>query len=1198
MVDVNDPFKDVTLAVPEGQDAVDDDPYADVTLATDDEEKNQADIDAEIERLRERALDRLAKSAPFTGAENVTLGGYFDEASFSVDRIETPITDEEKENPIVISVVESEEYQNSPDSITRNLMIKNAIEAANLARFRDKGDAAFGGPGSLIGDLTGAEIRTQTFEVDGKPQTFLVPKPGVEADPGLFGGVQRTLGGGLLKAVKGFGESGEYVTDAIGLTDPETDYVSENFPTYATQSGTEETGSDIVSIVAGAATGAGAVAALEKSFKLSRPLAKMITSFWDNSKKANPANYKRGLETFIRGVLVERGANIGATAATPDTAEPLVGDSILEYFGKDPEANKNLSHYIDNEVFSFGINVLAQLAKGGKYLKKQFLPTGSGKEARRKREIGLVILHDIDPTLAPDTPLEEVSRRAYELGRVLAENKSFTSDLVTGGKEINLDSGSAIMLGAEQYYRRSLAWKLPIVGQEALEAEIKSSAADMANRIVAIKQARSASPIVNQADSLVNAQVQGVLREAGEEAVEGGRAGADAIADAEAEQIVSKISEARSAKEAAQTNVDIANSQLKATQEKDQIIRLLEDARETNTIGSTLPERNRYSALTGEKLYQAWKGSYDAYNSAFKNLPEGIEVDLAGFRDLVEELAKESNDFATLSLTTTRSDAFTNLLKDFRPQPKRGADGKPVLNAKGKVVKETPEEVIQRLQDMGKDLKFLYSTLRPEIGRRIGRLQQDKLPIEPGLLALKEFIDDAAQASGDESFVAAKNLYGEHESIFSATRGLSEWESTARQVGVREIDEAGNIVPIRTAEGEDILLASGRARGMPDTMMEGYRLLDDYIAEPTGIGMEQLLPLLKKVDPNAEPELANTYVSKVIKALLQVSDAGSPITSQQLRDAVRPQLQALENLPSGRRLAKLINDTTRNLEMAENGLTSTQKVLAEATAEYDEVIKQSQMEAASIFVYDITGNATVRANPKAAFDDLLKAKTAPDEIRKLLNNPDINPIIRDGIKSHFFDYVADQISTAKRLGADPTSGSTAVVNEASAAKLDKILGQRGGDNTLAVAKELFSDDPEQYRNFIDLLQIQNIALNNRAYRPGNFGSNTAFNIDNRKKVDRLIVLSLGVLNPAATKARNIGRVFTEMSDAQAQELYMRTFDMLMASPSLMKEAFDLVSKDFNAVDLVALGSKYAARGSMGGVKDRESDPTLEAIPFP
>ena len=83
MVDVNDPFKDVTLAVPEGQDAVDDDPYADVTLATDDEEKNQADIDAEIERLRERALDRLAKSAPFTGAENVTLGGYFDEASFS-----------------------------------------------------------------------------------------------------------------------------------------------------------------------------------------------------------------------------------------------------------------------------------------------------------------------------------------------------------------------------------------------------------------------------------------------------------------------------------------------------------------------------------------------------------------------------------------------------------------------------------------------------------------------------------------------------------------------------------------------------------------------------------------------------------------------------------------------------------------------------------------------------------------------------------------------------------------------------------------------------------------------------------------------------------------------------------------------------------------------------------------------------------
>lgn len=1198
MADTNDPFADVTLA---GSEDGAPDPFADIEVATDEEAETQATIDAELEKARQAALNAMKDSKPFTGEEDSTMGGYFDPKDatlglINIDRMETPITEDEKKNPIIVNVVESDEYQNATDSITRNMMLERAITEANMNRFRDYGEPSLGGPGTFLGDTFGVETRTQVFDTPDGQRTYIVPKPGAEST-----GFQRTLMGGLLRGAQETGAFVEdYLVDPFLGGDPSSNSVRENFPIYPAASGLEEVGQEITSIVAGGATGAGIVAKLDKVVKLSPKMAKYVSKMWDEAKQANPDNFKQGMELFLKGVLIERGANLGATVTTPDTAEPLVGDNVLEMFGADPEENKNLAHYIDNEVFSFGINVLAKSFKGAKYLTSKFVPKGAGSEARRQRELGMIILKEIDPTITDDTPLNEIARRAYELGAVMAENSSFTTNLVKDGAEISLDSGSAIMLGAENYFRRTMAWREPIIGKEAFEAEVKEQAADMANRIVAMKQSRSNAPIVNQADSMINAQVTSTLRTAGDEALPGGVAAADDLATAEASRIVTDVSDARSLLDTATVNADIAEAQAKAVRDRDRIVTILDGTRDKNAIGSTAAERQTFSMLTGEDLYKSWRQSYDNYNEAFKALPDDAPIDTKSFIEDFNDIFKTDNSIDFITSTATKQDPIADIVKGFKPQQKLDDAGELMFTGKGankKPVMETMDDVVARLEGEGLSLKFLYTKVRPALSGRITTLRADKNPAANLLVQLKGVIDDMATQSGDEAFVNAKNVYADHESVWGSTSALSAWEDSARGVSA-QIDEAGNIIPSTTAEGKDVVTATGRPVGLPDTLSQGYMLLKQAEADPSGVQMEELLEALRVASgPGTDMNLANAYGGLAMKALLNMSEAGKPITADQVRTALQPYIQQLESTDAGRGILSSFDQTIKDLEAVDAGLLTAKEVLETNQANYDQVIRNAQMDAASIFVSDLTGNTAVRANPSAAFDELLKSKNAPDQIKRMLENPNTNPLIRDGIKAHFFNYVADQIGTAKRLGADPLEGGAGSVNEMSAAKLDRILGQRGGDNTLVVAKELFADDPEMYQNLVDLLQVQNIALNNRAYRPGNFGSNTAQNIDNRQKVDRLIVLTLGVLNPTATKARNIGRVFTEMSDRQAQELYMTTFDMMMANPNYMKEAFDLVGKEHTQEDLIALTSRYFTKGALGAYKDRNTDLTRDAIPL-
>jgi hypothetical protein len=193
----------------------------------------------------------------------------------------------------------------------------------------------------------------------------------------------------------------------------------------------------------------------------------------------------------------------------------------------------------------------------------------------------------------------------------------------------------------------------------------------------------------------------------------------------------------------------------------------------------------------------------------------------------------------------------------------------------------------------------------------------------------------------------------------------------------------------------------------------------------------------------------------------------------------------------------------------------------------------------------------------------------------------------DGIKSRYLAYIRDRIFTQGRRGADVTADGTAAVREVSPTQLTNML-EGAGDNTLTTLRRVFSDEPERAVALERLFEVLNISVNNRAMRGNNFGSTTVYDGDLKRTVDRLIVLTLGVLNPVATKARNLSAVLVEGRQQQIVEAIQTNFALMVTSPSYFNEVMQAVASDLTDESLTRLITPYIARATFGAAKDGDS----------
>lgn len=1145
-----------------------------------------------------------ARNTPFTGRE------YVEEPHWRlIDRMETPIHESEMGNPVIEQVVRSPEYEAATDSGQRYQMIRDAVDAYNAQIYNSRGEQVVGGEGSwteAVGDFLNvgqrpyvpSGVRTERmtrpvpnpdFDEDlpegpdnprniEQTETFLVPKPGGESS-----WFQRNIAGGVLKAVRETGAFVEDGLDYVGIGDPSSNSVRENFPVYAPRDALEQGIQEVVSVLSGGIGGAGVATKIDDVFRIGPKAAQWASRMWDEAKRIDPANATRRFELAMRAFIAERGASIGATVTTPEGTEPLVGDWALEQLGFDAEDNQRIAHYIDNEAFSFGMNILARgVGLGGKFFRR--LTSGlSNDPNRRAIETGMLILKQIDSGAA-DVPAAELAERARIMGEVMMNNREFrlgalgqrideagnVVDIVPGGS-IELDSGTALLMGAREYAERAYAWREPLMEPEAYQRMLDEVANEVAENMIGLKQGMRSERIVREGENAVLRDSSNVIKQNAEAYAtpEAANVGAQQLAT----DVATPVIEARRTLDAATRQLDNAREAGQQAYDRDAVMRALEVARQNNVLGSDAAERQILEQLTGPDLLKAWEDARSAYSQAFDAIEEGIDFDRGGLRDLVEQLAEETNQFSTITVREMEADPFRLLIDGMKPQQKLDDAGNlltEVVDGVERPIMETAEDVVARLEDV-MDLKFIYTDLRPAISRRMDLLQSRKMPIPESLTRLKAFIDTAAEESGDPAFRNAMDLYEDYANTFLRTEPLRQYDNTARQVA------------------DSYEVRPGERMGELDAYEAGMvALRASENAESTGYITAFIDALNRGQAGEVTDEMAKAYLGMAINNLSRITKSGDTVTAEQLRSAVSPYLDQLRATDSN--AVRSFEDAVQTIEMSQMGLANAEEAQRVAREAYDAILTEAQQDAASVFVRNLDGvNPAPLQDTSTQWAQIFDATDAPERVEELMRRAAStgNTLAMDGIKSRYLAHLRDRIFTQGRRGADVTADGVAAVREVSPTQLTNIL-EGTGDNTLTTMRQVFADQPEMAQGMERMLEILNISVNNRAMRGNNFGSTTVYDENLKKTVDRLIVLTMGVLNPAATKARNLSAVIVEGRQREIAEAIQTNFALMVTSPSYFDTVMQAVARDLSDESLLEIVTPYMLRATFGAAKDGDS----------
>ena len=360
--------------------------------------------------------------------------------------------------------------------------------------------------------------------------------------------------------------------------------------------------------------------------------------------------------------------------------------------------------------------------------------------------------------------------------------------------------------------------------------------------------------------------------------------------------------------------------------------------------------------------------------------------------------------------------------------------------------------------------------------------------------------------------------------------------------------------------------------------------------------MEAFLNALSKsAGKDVTPEIAEAYIGLTIRGLVSSTKAGSKIDSAQVRSSIQPYLNILEQ--TNPKAVEMFETAVKELELAEIGVASSKQINDIAEETYKQTTKLAQEKAAVKFINNLKGNdPSVMADPSAVFKSIFDAKNSTDLVADLLKQADEigDPLVRDGIKSKYLSYVHEKIFTNKRIASEVTADGVGATRELSPTQIETIV-KGEFDTTLSTLKEVFKDEPAKSDAIINLLEVLNLSVNNRAVRGNNFGSTTVLDEALKEKMNRLIVLTLGVLNPVATKARNISAAMLDGRAKEIKEAIELQVDMMLTSPQYFNDVMYGVAGKVDEKTLLRTIERNMIRGGTYLAKDRDVE-DLQAVP--
>ena len=1131
----------------------------DILKGGDTEQLSPEDILSIVSGSGEGEVSEDTKPKMFTADDYVESPGFLQRVG---------LTDIDTKHPIYQNLLLNPTFADAePDEQRR--MFFEAVDDTNEAIYNRQGEEVEATKaGQVVRDALSGEqdtpMRTQEgVDDEGRKQTFIVPSPSSTQVPKFL----QSVAGGAVQAAKGIARTGEGITDALRITDPETDYMRENFPTVPPRNELDALGQEVSSMLMGSVGGLGLASKLERAYKLSPKMARYVSQTWAKVRQGKkPEELIDAARVFSKTFILGTGANLGTTATTPQETKPWFGDEIVELLGFDAEENRNLTNFAENVGFSTGLTFLGRLGspliRGGKaLLKGSSGVTKTGVE----RDVGGMIISELDPNLK-GAPAEIFAERTKLFGDMLLENKSVMLELL-GNTEIPRTSVDAVRQGARDYVDRAYIWQKSVMG----DAEYEKFADDLANSIsmkmIDLHRGRLSSQAVRSADAEV---VEGMADAMTRTADELGGQGSVANAATEfANPLIENVENARVVAGEAAEGVTAADNALNQFARNNQVIELFQNAARNNQLGSNATERAALQRLSGPELYNAWRQSFTRYKDAWNNLPQNIELPVEEFHKLVTSSMPPDefrNFIQTITGTTTAADPINRIIGKMTPLVAEAPNGDLVF--------ETVPEMIKRLEMQGVTMAEVFTDLRGQLDARAKRLYNDPLTASQGeqLRNFVQGIDRIAEGVGDPSFQEALALYRKHDGTFRTTEPLRQFEDKAK-IALRK-------------EGQSTTI-TGTTPGMDDAFSAGNQAMVASMNDIDNYQKAFIAALQTGASGNVTQEMSQAYLGMVMNSMARNLEGGRAPNAAQMIGAMQEQIDKLSNLDPS--VVERFRTVVGELQNLEAGLTDAKTVADNMRTVYSDVLRDAKQNAAAKFVDDLVPNATpqVTQEPQAAFNKIFSATTGQgNTLVKLMDEAKGRPdgdLIIAGIQSAYLEFIREKVFIGRQI-ALKSGNTTQAVNDVSSYQIQEILRNpanpvRNGLNII------FENNPGRKEQFIRLLELQDMSTASRAIRGETFGSTTTYDQDLTKLVDRLITLKFGVLNRQATVMRNVSKALLSGKIEDIQRVAQESIDILVARP----EEFDRMLR------LVAAGKEGEALTLYGKVAQATTDLTPLAL---
>jgi len=969
-------------------------------------------------------------------------------------------------------------------------------------------------PGSQPLGENGPKFQQSVDPETGQKQTFFVNTP-ENAEQSFGGSVRRAAQNSVLGAAKEAGGFVEWMADnttgrvlgALLGADFENaanvNWFDENFPTVPASNDMERLGGELGSVAIGAATGTGLAKAADTAGGISKSVAQQyMRLFADEAKRLDPKNAQQKIEAASRVLFAEvGGASLGATITTPDNA-----GSLLQEWGVIPEeVPERIAVYADNVAGAAIIGSAVKVLGLGTKAAWEKFGAGLFKDRSNPTTVLREQLMAIDPGLQGASE-EELVKRLEIMSRVLGENSSLDAGRMG---ELPLQPSSAMNLGAKQYVAEAYGFMQQNMSPEQWDAYVNERAGQIANKVGSLRDSLRSNVTVQGMEGRVNAAADGALSSQAASyanpnqiAEAGGNLGKLAMKDRdEAAKFVDPFHE----------SLAQADELVRETQRSGPIMGTISDVRKNNPLGDTGPEEAQMNQIFGPTLLNAQNQSYNQFKQAYAAIPEGLPFNEMVMANKLYDIGK----FDKNVLNAIGAKAPSDLISEFGT----------VMDDAGNDI--TIETIAKSLEGM--DLKTLYTKVRPALAQSLDAMKKNPTPgqNETQYVELKNFIDDLAEQSGDESFQRAKNLYIDHENTYGNLDML------------KQLDEEGRRVNNSTI-----------GKGRENFLVNARRAVDAAMSENTGIELKSLLDAAQEFstqDITADTGMAQMAI--ILKGLARNSVGTGSVSAQELVNAMSPQsLAKLKSMVPEQ--AEQYEEAVRQVLGAEQGQKGAELALEQAETVAKGLISEVERSAAFKFVQNASEGTVVR-DPEVVFDKIFKDANQSHELITRAKASGDETII-NGMKSHYLRYLRDNIFTSKPQSMTGDGGFTF---DSSFSTLNKINNSHS-DQTWKIFEDLFEDEPGMIEDMQYFLTGVELDLGGRATRPAVFGSNTTVNNERQQAIQSLVRIFVGPLNRTGTTINSVTSAFTKADVELKREAVASLMGRLITDTKFLTQSID------------------------------------------